>query len=59
MYISGARLELPATKKPYRLNPVSPHDVSTKIFGTLYVLLKTMQYSKLQNGHNDAFVKPV
>jgi hypothetical protein len=58
-YISGARLDLPATRKPYRLNPVSPHDVSTKIFGTLYVLLKATQYSKLQNGCNDAFMKPV
>jgi len=42
-YISGARLDLPSTKKPYRLKPVSPHDVSTKIFGTLHVLLMTTQ----------------
>jgi hypothetical protein len=40
-YISGARLDLPATKKPYRLKSVSPHDVSTKILGTLYMLLTT------------------
>jgi len=58
-YISGVRLDLLATKKPYRLNPISPHDVSTKIFGTLCVLLKTTQYSKLQNGRKDAFMKPV